>query len=159
MPEAIQHLITRLDRPSYVTGRRLDLLAWNDAAAELLTGCDRRPDEDPQHPHLPVARPPGVAPHGPGWPEEARRVGPSSGPPTICGQPTPPLSTSPPGCAATAPNLPRGGSSTHSILTSGNGHKTPQDSPPPRTGRPHVQLRQLQADDHPALKLSIYTPF
>ncbi|MFI0712329.1 hypothetical protein ACH4SK_17100 [Streptomyces inhibens] len=155
MPEAIQHLITRLDRPSYVTGRRLDLLAWNDAAAELLTGCDRLPDEDRDNLICLLLDPQAWRLFGPGWPEEARRVGPSSGPPTICGQPTPPLSTSPPGCAATAPKLPRGGSSTHSILASGNGHKTLHH---PEQAVLTFSYATSQADDHPALKLSICTP-
>ena len=35
VPEAIRRLIQGLDRPAYVTGRRWDILAWNDAADEI----------------------------------------------------------------------------------------------------------------------------
>jgi len=39
VPPTIQKMVAGLSHPAYVTGQRWDLLAWNDAAAELLC-CD-----------------------------------------------------------------------------------------------------------------------
>ncbi|MFE2719771.1 helix-turn-helix transcriptional regulator [Streptomyces mirabilis] len=154
VPEAIQHLIAGLDRPAYVTGRRLDLLAWNDAASELFTGFDRVPDEDrntlvyllldPQARHL----------FGPGWSEEARRV-------VAQFRATHDLWAADPSFADLSTRLRRDCPefaawwAQHSIVTSGNGQKTLRH---PAQGVRTFGYATFQANDHPALKLSIYTP-
>jgi transcriptional regulator with XRE-family HTH domain len=45
VPDSLKRLIEGLNLPAYVTGRRWDILAWNDAAAEIL-GFDRLPEPD-----------------------------------------------------------------------------------------------------------------
>jgi transcriptional regulator with XRE-family HTH domain len=37
LPDSIRRMVDHLDQPAYVTGRRWDVLAWNDAAAEVFT--------------------------------------------------------------------------------------------------------------------------
>ncbi|GAA3170687.1 helix-turn-helix transcriptional regulator [Nonomuraea salmonea] len=45
-PEGSVRLLRGLGRPAYLTGRRWDVLAANDAAEELFTGLDRLPPGD-----------------------------------------------------------------------------------------------------------------
>lgn len=45
-PPAVRHLVAGLGQPAYATGRRWDVLAWNQAAAELFTDFGRVPEED-----------------------------------------------------------------------------------------------------------------
>ncbi|MBB5896238.1 helix-turn-helix transcriptional regulator [Kutzneria kofuensis] len=46
VPPAVKRLIEGLDQPAYATGRRWDVLAWNDAAGELFTDFGACADED-----------------------------------------------------------------------------------------------------------------
>lgn len=39
-------MVKSLSHPAYITGRRWDLLAWNDAAVDLFTDFSRIPQED-----------------------------------------------------------------------------------------------------------------
>ncbi len=41
VPGAVQRMIEGLNQPAYLTGRRWDVLAWNDAAAEVFTDFSR----------------------------------------------------------------------------------------------------------------------
>jgi len=46
VPPAVKRLIEGLDQPAYATGRRWDVLAWNDAARELFTDFGACAEED-----------------------------------------------------------------------------------------------------------------
>lgn len=46
VPEATRRLVEGLTEPAYVTGRRWDVLAWNRAAAELVTDFGAVPEAD-----------------------------------------------------------------------------------------------------------------
>ena len=37
VPDTVRRIVERFDQPAYVTGRRWDVLAWNDAACTLFT--------------------------------------------------------------------------------------------------------------------------
>jgi transcriptional regulator with XRE-family HTH domain len=46
VPPAVKNLIEGLDQPAYATGRRWDVLAWNQAAADLFTDFGRLAEDD-----------------------------------------------------------------------------------------------------------------
>ena len=46
VPAALQRLVEQLAQPAYITGRRLDVLAWNKAAADTLTDFAALPEGD-----------------------------------------------------------------------------------------------------------------
>jgi transcriptional regulator with XRE-family HTH domain len=46
VPDALRRMVERLNQPAYLTGRRWDILAWNDAAAALLGDFGRIPRPD-----------------------------------------------------------------------------------------------------------------
>ena len=46
VPNAVRRIVERLDQPAYVTGRRWDVLAWNDAACALFTDFGRIAEAD-----------------------------------------------------------------------------------------------------------------
>ncbi|GAA1878846.1 helix-turn-helix transcriptional regulator [Streptantibioticus ferralitis] len=154
VPEAIQHLIMSLDQPAYVTGRRWDLLAWNDAAAELFIGCDRLPDEDRNILVYLLLDPQARRLFGPGWSAEAQRV-------VAQFRTTHDLWSADPAFVDLSTRLRRNCPEfaawweQHSILTSGNGQKTLHH---PEQGVRTFSYTTFQANEHPALKLSIYTP-
>ncbi|MFG2226658.1 hypothetical protein [Streptomyces sp. NPDC048644] len=154
VPEAIRHLIAGLERPAYVTGRRLDLLAWNDAAAELFTDFGRLPDEDRNVLRYLLLDPQARRLFGPGWPEEARRV-------VARFRTAHDLWPADPSFVGLAAGLRRDCPefaawwTQHPILTSGNGRKTLHH---PEQGVRTFSYATFQANDHPALQLSLYTP-
>jgi len=46
LPDSLRRMVERLNQPAYLTGRRWDILAWNDAAAGLLGDFGRIPRQD-----------------------------------------------------------------------------------------------------------------
>lgn len=46
VPSTVRCIVERLDQPAYVTGRRWDVLAWNNAACALFTNFSRMPEAD-----------------------------------------------------------------------------------------------------------------
>lgn len=46
VPNTVRRIVERLDQPAYVTGRRWDVLAWNDAACALFTNFGRTAEVD-----------------------------------------------------------------------------------------------------------------
>ncbi len=46
VPDTVRRIVERLDQPAYVTGRRWDVLAWNDAASALFTTFGRVAEAD-----------------------------------------------------------------------------------------------------------------
>lgn len=46
VPATILRMVKSLSHPAYITGRRWDVLAWNDAAVDLFTDFGRIPQDD-----------------------------------------------------------------------------------------------------------------
>lgn len=46
VPATVRRIVERLDQPAYVTGRRWDVLAWNDAACALFINFGRMSETD-----------------------------------------------------------------------------------------------------------------
>jgi transcriptional regulator with XRE-family HTH domain len=73
-PLAVQRLIDGLSQPAYATGRRWDVLAWNQAAANLFTDFGRSPDEDRNILVYLLLDPTARQLFGPGWADRARHT-------------------------------------------------------------------------------------
>ena len=73
VPPELARAVASVRHPAYVTGRRLDVLAWN-ASADRLMAFSRLPDEDRNTLALMFLRPASRALFGAGWEREARRV-------------------------------------------------------------------------------------
>lgn len=73
VPENLRRLVHAMSQPAYVTGRRWDVLAWNDAADRLL-GYGRVPAEERNTLLLMLTRPGARRLFGDGWAAEAQRM-------------------------------------------------------------------------------------
>ncbi|MDI5969991.1 helix-turn-helix transcriptional regulator [Streptomyces sp. SL13] len=154
VPEAVRHLVTTLDRPAYVTGRRWDVLVWNEAAAELLIDFDRLPEQDRNilvHLFLdPRAR----QRFGPGWAEEAHRALARFRAAHDLSMPDPAFTELSARLCRESPEFATWWAQ-HRIADNGNGRKTLYH---PVRGVLRFSYATFQANDHPALKLTVYSP-
>jgi transcriptional regulator with XRE-family HTH domain len=73
VPVEIQRIVESFAQPAYVTGRRWDLLAWNDAAADVLR-FHELPETDRNILVFMFASPLGRELFGDTWSDEARRM-------------------------------------------------------------------------------------
>lgn len=74
VPDGLRRLLESFRQPAYVTGRRWDILAWNAAAADLFRDLDRLPEKD-RNIVLYVLTDPGARRmFGRGWAEDAKRI-------------------------------------------------------------------------------------
>ena len=148
VPPVLRRLVAELEQPAYVTGRRWDLLAWNSAAVMLFDG----PVDNVLTYILlsPAAR----ALFGPGWSAEARRVTAQfraaydlwAGDPAFEEL----LARLRGGCAEFAAWWER-----HDVRNSEAGVKTLHH---PVRGVLCFEYATFQANDDPALKLTVYNP-
>jgi transcriptional regulator with XRE-family HTH domain len=154
VPVPIRRMVEGLNQPAYVTGRRRDVLAWNQAAADVITDFSRGPDEDRNVLIWMLTNPEARQRFGPGWAGEAQRM-------VAQFRATHDLWARDPAFAALMTRL-RDGSpefatwwTSHDIGRSQAGHKVFYylDRDPLR-----FEYVTFQANDDPALKLSIYTP-
>ncbi|MET0254659.1 MAG: helix-turn-helix transcriptional regulator [Luteibacter sp.] len=74
VPETVAHIVSSLPQPAYVTGQRWDILAWNDAAADLFTDFSRLPAEERNILLYVLTDPAGRRLFGASWAREARRM-------------------------------------------------------------------------------------
>lgn len=74
VPDAIRRVVEALDQPAYVTGRRWDILAWNEAAAELFADFGAMPKPDRNVLVYMLTDPQARRLFGTGWAREARRM-------------------------------------------------------------------------------------
>jgi len=74
VPPSVRILIEGLRQPAYATGRRWDILAWNDAAAELFADFARCPAEDRNILVYLLLDPAARRLFGPGWADRARHT-------------------------------------------------------------------------------------
>lgn len=73
VPETIHVLLSQLGVPAYVTGRRWDILAWNEHATELLTDFSKYEEEERNMLYY-MLTDRGVREMLPDWEQEARRM-------------------------------------------------------------------------------------
>ena len=153
LPPAIERLVTSLNLPAYVTGRRWDILAWNAAAADIL-GFDRLAASDRNILAFMFIETDSRRLFGRTWADEARRMV------ALC-RATHDLHAGDPAfielvervCARSPEFVKwwnahdiRGGTSGQKVLVH------------PERGAQRYEYTTFQANDDPALKLSIYTP-
>lgn len=74
VPEAVRHLVESLNQPAYVTGRRWDLLTWNEAAIEVFTDFGRLVEADRNILLYVLTNPDARHLFGTTWVEEAKRM-------------------------------------------------------------------------------------
>ncbi len=74
VPDTLRRLVGSLPEPAYITGRRWDVLAWNDAAAALLGDFGRLDPECRNILHWMLTDPAARSLFGAGWADEARRM-------------------------------------------------------------------------------------
>lgn len=153
VPVAIARTVASLPLPAYVTGRRWDILAWNEAAADLF-GFDRLADADRNILLFMFIDPAGLRLFGEGWEGEARRM-------IALFRATHDLYAKAPAFVALVERL-RAQSSTfsawwtaHDVRGGVSGQKVLAH---PRLGIQRYEYATFQANDDPALKLAIYTP-
>ena len=140
---------SRASQPAYITGRRWDVLAWNEAAEELFA-FGRLPEED-RNIFLWVMTQPAIELFGAAG-DEARRMVAQFRRRTTSGPTIRPSSSCWTGCGPAAPSSPDGGRRTTFV------------APRPAASAAHpkkawgFEYASFQANDDPALKLAIYTP-
>ncbi len=74
VPETISHLVASLKQPAYVLGPRWDILAWNNAAADLFTDFAQLPFEERNILLYVLTDPAARRLFGETWENEARRM-------------------------------------------------------------------------------------
>lgn len=73
-PDVIRRIVASLPEPAYLTGQRLDVLAWNDEAAALFGDFGQLAPEDRNILHWMFTDPAARHVFGQTWAEEARRM-------------------------------------------------------------------------------------
>ena len=73
VPAPLERMVERLNQPAYITGRRWDVLAWNQAAEEIFS-FGRLPEMERNILLTVFTRPASRRLFGPAWPEEAKRI-------------------------------------------------------------------------------------
>lgn len=154
VPETIRRLVERLDQPAYVTGRRWDILAWNAAAADILTDFGRVAEEDRNILLYVLTDPDARRLFGATWADEARRM-------VAQFRATHDLWAGDPQFLDLLARLRQGSPEfaawweAHDIRSVAAGRKLLNH---PRKGLLRFEYATFQSNDDPALKLAIYTP-
>lgn len=153
VPGPLQRMVERLAQPAYITGRRWDVLAWNEAADEIF-GFGGMPEEERNILLLVFTRPASRRLFGAAWPEEARRV-------LAQFRTTHDLWASDPAFRDLLRRLREGSPEfaewwgRHDVRQAAAGIKRLKHS---KKGWQAFEHASFQANDDPALKLIIYTP-
>jgi transcriptional regulator with XRE-family HTH domain len=74
VPETMRRMVESLNVPAYITGRRWDLLAWNDAAVRILTDFKLIPEKERNIMLYMLTAPAAKRLFGKAWAEEAKRM-------------------------------------------------------------------------------------
>lgn len=153
VPDSLRRLIAGLDQPAYVTGRRWDVLAWNDAAEEIFA-FGRLSEEDRNVLICILTLPATRKLFGAGWADEAKRV-------VAQFRATHDLWAGDPAFVALLERLRQGSPEfagwwkAHDIRAAAAGRKQLKH---PKKGLLRFEHASFQANDDPSLKLVIYTP-
>ena len=154
VPATIRRLVEGLDQPAYVTGRRWDVLAWNRAAAEILTDFGGLAEADRNILIYMLTVPDARRLFGPGWADEAKRM-------VAQFRMTHDLWAGDPSFLDLLRRLRHGSPEfstwweAHDVRGSTAGEKRLHH---PVHGMRRFEYATFQANDDPALKLAIYTP-
>ncbi len=153
VPETIRRMLDGLNQPAYITGRRWDVLAWNEAAEEVF-GFGRLREEDRNVLLLMFTNPRTRKLFGSSWSEEAKRM-------VAQFRATHDVWAGDPAFNALLARLREGSSEfarwwgAHEVRGAAAGRKTLSH---PKKGVVQFEYASFQANDDPALKLVIYTP-
>jgi len=153
VPDTIRRMVRSLNQPAYVTGRRWDILVWNDAADEVFA-FSRLPEGDRNSLISVLTNPSSRQLFGAGWADQARRMVAQfrathdfwAGDPAFQDL----LTRLRQGCPQFA-----GWWDTHDVQGGAAGHKRLSH---PTKGELRFDHASFQANDDPALRLVIYTP-
>ena len=152
--EPLRRLIKSLNQPAYVTGRRLDVLAWNAAACDLFIRFDRIAEEDRNILVYMMLNPDARRLFGAEWENEARRI-------IAQFRTTHDLWSGDPAFAGLVARLRQGSPEfgtwwdAHEVRSGGSGQKMFNHR---RRGLLRFDYATFQANDDPALRLAIFTP-
>lgn len=152
VPDILCRVVAGLSQPAYLTGQRGDVLAWNAAAADLLTDFGGLPVEDRNIFVYMLTDPTARGLFGKGWQNEARRMVALfraaydlwAGDPAFS-ELVSRLSTQ---CAEF-----EGWWMSHEVAASGSGAKLLNH---PHHGPMRFEYATFQANDDPFIKLSLY---
>jgi transcriptional regulator with XRE-family HTH domain len=153
VPETIRRVVSSLNQPAYVTGRRWDVLAWNDAAEEIFA-FGRLAEEERNSLVLMMTNPQTRRLFGAGWAEEARRM-------IAQFRATHDLWAGDPAFVTLVERLRQaspefaGWWEAHDVRRGTAGQKLLVH---PKKGSLRLDYASFQANDDPALKLVIYAP-
>ena len=153
VPDPLRRLVESLNQPAYITGRRWDVLAWNEAADEIFA-FGRLSEEDRNILILVFTRPAARRLFGAAWPEEARRI-------VAQFRATHDLWAADPAFRDLLHRLRKGSPEfaewwgRHDVRQAAAGTKRLKH---PKKGWLAFEHASFQANDDPALKLIIYTP-
>lgn len=154
VPAPIRRMVESLERPAYVTGRRWDVLAWSPATADVFTDFGRLSEEDRNVLVYLLTDPSARRLFGDTWPDEARRV-------VTQFRAAHDLWGGDPAFLDLQRRLRRDAPEfgtwwePHDVGTSEAGRKTLYH---PELGTLCFEYATFQANDDPALKLTVYTP-
>ena len=152
VPPAVRRTVERLNLPAYVTGRRWDVLAWNEAADEIF-GFSRIADADRNSLLTVLTSRASRRLFGASWADVARRM-------VAQFRSTHDLWAGDPAFRDLLARLREGCPEfedwweAHDISGVAAGHKSISH---PKKGRLKLEYVSFQANDEPALKLVIYT--
>jgi transcriptional regulator with XRE-family HTH domain len=153
VPPVIEHLVVNLNLPAYVTGRRWDILAWNAAAADVL-GFEKLDASNRNILAFMFIEADSRRLFGRAWTDEARRM-------VALFRVTHDLHASDPAFIELVERV-RGHSpefkkwwAAHDVRGGNSGQKVLMHL---ERGTQRYEYATFQANDDPALKLSIYTP-
>ena len=74
VPDALRAIVTVLDQPAYVVGRRFDVLTWNTAAVELFTDYSLIDERERNIVTIMLTDPEAKRVFGSSWSSEAKRI-------------------------------------------------------------------------------------
>ncbi len=152
--EALRRLVESLNQPAYITGRRWDVLAWNEAAADIFTDFGRLAEADRNILSYVLTAPDARRLFGAAWGDEARRM-------VAQFRATHDLWAGDPAFISLLERLRQGSPEfatwweAHDIRSGGAGRKLLNH---PRHGELAFEYATFQANEDPSLKLAIYTP-
>ena len=152
VPDTIRRMIMSLNQPAYVTGRRWDVLAWNDAAEKLLS-FGRLAPENRNTLISVLTNPASKRLFGAGWEDEAKRM-------VAEFRATHDLWAGDPAFVDLLSRLEAGSPefrkwwATHDIAHAAAGRKQLHH---PKKGAMKFDYVSFQSNDDPGLKLVIYT--
>jgi transcriptional regulator with XRE-family HTH domain len=153
VPPSIQRMIESLNQPAYITGRRWDVLAWNDAAEEVFA-FGQLPERDRNTLLLVMTDKQRRKLYGASWTDIAKGM-------VAMFRATHDVWAGDPAFAELLTRLREGSPEfvkwweAHEIRSTISGRKTMSH---PTLGVLNFEHTSFQANDDPALKLVIYTP-